>query len=142
MGLPIFPQGARGTPAPFHPEAKAKSKKQALTLGEQRGAHGDENDEQRVSKHGAHLARPSPRSHPARGKRSRASRRDLGDAWRDRPPRNTTTLTARRLHFRFRDTDPELQVFPLAGRPLVLEESGPRVSEADGARAQTRSRER
>lgn len=85
----------------------------ALTLGEQRGAHGDKNDEQRVGKHGAHLARPSRRPHTLHGdKRSRAGERGTGKTLRGTDPRerNTTTLTARRPHFRFRDTAPELQV--------------------------------
>lgn len=59
----------------------------ALTLGEQGRAHGDEDDEQRVSEHGAHLALPSLHSHPPGAKRSSVRRREAKRLpWISGPP--------------------------------------------------------
>lgn len=95
MRLPIFPPGARGTPVSFPPrDSSDVPATAALTLGEQRGAHGDKNDEQRVGKHGAHLAPPSRRPHTLHGdKRSRAGERGTGKTLRGtEPPRGTLQL--------------------------------------------------
>lgn len=121
---------------PFHPGINQTSKETAaLTLGEQCGAHGDKDDEQRVCKHGAHLARPSPRSHPPRGESTPQSRRDREETWRDRPSRSTTTLTVPRLHFRFRVSDTELLCFAPAVWPPKSEESGNAQVSGDRRRA-------
>lgn len=120
---------------PFHPGINQTSKETAaLTLGEQRGAHGDKDDEQRVCKHGAHLARLSPRSHPPRGESTPEPERPE-ETWRDRPSRSATTLTAPSLHFRFRGADPELQAsLPPSGRHS-RERAATRKSRGPKARA-------
>lgn len=116
----------------------------ALTLGEQRGAHGDKNDEQRVGKHGAHLARPSRRPHTLHGdKRSRAGERGTGKTLRGTDPREE--------HYNFDSTEAAL---PLPGHwpgtasvagarvtNLYWKKPTPRVSGAAGARPGPVSRE-
>lgn len=89
---------------PFHPGINQTSKETAaLTLGEQRGAHGDKDDEQRVCKHGAHLARLSPRSHPPRGESTPEP---------ERPGRDVAGPT---LEERYNFDSPE-STLPLPGR--------------------------
>lgn len=90
--LPLLPRVAPCPPRGVKQMSPRGTRPPARTLGEQRRAHGDEHDEQRVGEHGAHLALPSLRSHPLGGRPGR--RREEDDRTR-RDPRAHGAVTGR-----------------------------------------------